>query len=422
MTCPVTRTVLRPDLSDAERLAVISHVATCSECARATQILVQARNVLAEHAPALDDAARYRLSQSISGGTSGRYVQRWLLLAVAGAGLASIVVLAYPSGRSQTGGIMPTAQTNAPNVTTQASRSLSSGDNRTIGRAHLTALSDSVLSSRQVDQAGDVYLEVGRVEFDVEPLLRSESFAVHTAQVDVVVVGTSFRVFVEPSQTTVEVLRGKVKVNSGFGDELVRFLVAGESATFHNPDRRLDAEAVHNAVLQRPPKQSSTSEKASRVQQPEPPMPESARMALVSAWSLLETHPEKAIAVARELSTQEVVPSIRVEALAILADGLRRTGQHAEAAAAYADVAAHPSGDPFAEEALLQRALILNERLHDPASALVALDEANRRFPKGPLAPERGALARRIHAQSTDRRRVNEGIPMPWQQMGEEDP
>jgi TolA-binding protein len=103
----------------------------------------------------------------------------------------------------------------------------------------------------------------------------------------------------------------------------------------------------------------------------------------------------------RVLGAAEKTTILEAEALAVLADAERRQQRHPEAAALYLRVADHPAGGPFAEEALLQRALILAQ-LENTIEAIALLELAEKRFASGPTAPERAALLAQMLLQSGD--------------------
>lgn len=81
----------------------------------------------------------------------------------------------------------------------------------------------------------------------------------------------------------------------------------------------------------------------------------------------------------------------RVRSLARSADEARRAGRLEEAAALYQQLADHPQGSAYAEEALLRRARALH-RLSRPREALQTLRGARRRFESGPLSTDRKLL------------------------------
>jgi tetratricopeptide (TPR) repeat protein len=121
----------------------------------------------------------------------------------------------------------------------------------------------------------------------------------------------------------------------------------------------------------------------------------SAPSRLESARAWLPTAPQRALELAQDLLDHQPEPPVEAGALAVLADAQRRTRQLARAADTYLRVADHRSGRAYAEEALYQRALLLNE-LGDRRAALEALDRAKRAFPTGALLPERLALTLRL--------------------------
>ena len=91
------------------------------------------------------------------------------------------------------------------------------------------------------------------------------------------------------------------------------------------------------------------------------------------------------------------------------ADSHRKKRELKAATALYAQIAEHPEGGPFAEEALFRKAE-LSARLGHLQDGLRALAEAERRFGRGELAPERSALAARIHLGRGDPRAAARSI------------
>jgi hypothetical protein len=105
--------------------------------------------------------------------------------------------------------------------------------------------------------------------------------------------------------------------------------------------------------------------------------------------------------VAGEARTAPPAVIERLETLLRRADAARRDGKPEVAAALYAEIADHQDGAPFAEEALFRKAELF-ARLGRVQDSLQALGEAERRFGRGELAPERSALAARIHLDQDD--------------------
>jgi hypothetical protein len=91
----------------------------------------------------------------------------------------------------------------------------------------------------------------------------------------------------------------------------------------------------------------------------------------------------------------------QLETLLRRADAERRDGNNKLAAALYQEVADHPDGEPFAEEALFRKAE-LHAKADQMQAALQSLAQAERRFGRSELAPERSALAARIHLEEGD--------------------
>jgi hypothetical protein len=97
----------------------------------------------------------------------------------------------------------------------------------TVGDASVRVSGSTWLAIRTAaDGSIDLDLEQGRVDCDVTPRRSRPRFAVHAADVDVLVVGTAFSVERDGDEVKVQVTRGKVAVARG-GKTM--FLSAGDS-------------------------------------------------------------------------------------------------------------------------------------------------------------------------------------------------
>src|SRR5262249_9137367 len=123
-----------------------------------------------------------------------------------------------------------------------------------------------------------------------------------------------------------------------------------------------------------------------------PIQPKPDTTALEAARTALRRDPPRAAELAEGILKDGASGPVEAGALAILADAERRRGRLREAASTYAKVRDHAEGAPYAEEAMLQRALLL-VRVHEDAEALLELDRLERAHPDGPTAPERASLA-----------------------------
>jgi hypothetical protein len=117
----------------------------------------------------------------------------------------------------------------------------------------------------------------------------------------------------------------------------------------------------------------------------------------------------RAAALAQQVLDQNPPQAQQAEALAVLADAERRRGNASLAASLYDRLARHPSGGPFAEEALLQRAILLAD-LGDDQGALGALRRADEKYPAGATTPERTALEAKLLLLGGDALRAAEVI------------
>ncbi len=287
-----------------------------------------------------------------------------------------------------------------------------------------------------------VQLTSGRVHAEVTPLRGGRSFTVRTEEALVTVVGTAFLVQRDPEagRTVIEVQHGVVRAESRDGTRVLE-LRAGDRAVFPQPpapenlreappdDPAGDESAgdepagvnpdalAELATRARTRRRGSRQTRRSKRTPPEqaltaletPPIPDRStlslpptlvaaedrpglqRRQLAQARRALRAAPAEAIDLARGILDHASTESIEAEALAVLADGYRRSGRLEDAANTYARVAHHPAGEALAEESLLQLALLRRRQALHPA-ALSALEEAGRRFPAGMLAPERISL------------------------------
>lgn len=117
------------------------------------------------------------------------------------------------------------------------------------------------------------------------------------------------------------------------------------------------------------------------------------KAALKEAQSLLGKDDRRASELAVEVYQQDVVGPDAGLALCIAADGYRRSGLTAKAAATYAQAAQHAN---VADEAAYRGATLLHQLGQDD-QALAELERARVSASKGALAPERVLLEARIH-------------------------
>lgn len=117
------------------------------------------------------------------------------------------------------------------------------------------------------------------------------------------------------------------------------------------------------------------------------------KAALQEAQSLLGKDDRRAAALAVEVYQQDVVGPDAGLALCIAADGYRRSGLAAKAAATYVQAAQHAN---VADEAAYRGATLLHQLGQDD-QALAELERGRVSAPRGALAPERTLLEARIH-------------------------
>jgi len=389
------------DPTAEEAVDVEAHLHQCPECRRARALLEMARAELAAFPPALSEDARGRLWQGVARPTLAGWGRRppwtvWAALALTAA--VAVVVLAVP---------WPVERKPAPALTgggtgheLAGTKRLRSSEGVNVGEGRITALRPSTLRSVAAGESARVELEDGAIEVDVRPLAPGATFTLVTAQAEIQVVGTKFRVAAASTSTLVEVERGTVKVTPLAAPAPASLLRAGEQLLVGAGDRPAASSASRRDAREPPAAPAAPAASASQGQ------------SLEAARALLPVDAARATELAQEVLAAPSAPSIEVEALAVVADGLRRSGEYAAAADYYARVARHPAGEAFAEEALMRRALLLADNLEDFVGALAALREAEERFPGGVLEPERETLAREVRAAiGAVEPKPDEGIP-----------
>lgn len=287
----------------------------------------------------------------------------------------------------------------------------------------------------------ELSLEHGYLAIAVEPLEADESFALSTPAALIEVIGTIFRVKVEPEGTLVEVEEGVVRVTPRTGAEqrvlrakertfveLKRSAPAASGGPAVPPPAPRSLEIKPNAApptaarpripvarapapspapvpaATAPPVPARSAPEALEpgapalgVHSPVPVVPVVPRLTPVErARAALPVDAKEARAIAEAVLEENPSPEVEIEALMISADASRRGGDLAAALSFYLRVARHPKGELYAEEATLRAARIHAARDQHRA-ALSVLSEARRRFAAGPLLPERLALEAGLH-------------------------
>ena len=187
---------------------------------------------------------------------------------------------------------------------------------------------------------------------------------------------------------------------------------AGEASSTPAPTGKLKARAQssrgsrpaphHEAAVAPAPGAPERALRAPTPSEPTPAIPPAEprasqrpapKAALKEAQSLLGKDDRRAAELAVEVYQQDVVGPDAGVALCIAADGYRRSGLTAKAAATYAQAAQHAN---VADEAAYRGATLLHQLGQDD-QALAELERARVSASKGALAPERVLLEARIH-------------------------
>lgn len=175
---------------------------------------------------------------------------------------------------------------------------------------------------------------------------------------------------------------------------------------------RVPAEALSVPSPASPVREVPKAPELAPAPRPTPPLAEAApspEQQLDRADRVVASDSARAESLAREVLERAPSPTVEARALAILADARRRQGAKAEASAIYRQVAEHESGGPYAEEALYQAARLYFE-MRRTREALVVSREADARFPRGPLAPERHVLEAEVHWAAGDRAKAKAAL------------
>ena len=226
-------------------------------------------------------------------------------------------------------------------------------------------------------------------------------FAVRTKHGRAEVMGTRFEVLAEPETTKVRVVSGKVRVHPAFAPALT--LGAGESVVLPLEQDPQEEAAVDPPEIHRPAHTTETVKPHTvHPKSSEPPSPDerlTEAAALEEARAAVDTDPDLAARIVTSILDEPLAPRDEVTALAILADAKRRSGAPLEAASLYQRVADHTEGAGFAEEALMQLALIHIDA-GKGSKALSIIEETHERVGTGVLGPERAAMAARVHLEA----------------------
>lgn len=397
MICPVRDELYRypwPGMTDEERVSLRRHTSECDDCRATVVRLGNVTELLAGGGGDLAPARRVALWSAIETETTAPRIVAltWLRPALGFALVAAVIGLlvlrlapASDHFRVSKGTITAAGSAVESNVPTGALRATTD--------AALVLGSDvridvAVGSELEIPLTDFVRLDTGRLAVAVE---HAEAFIVQTTVARVQLIGNA-QVDIQvdaappesdaPPHVRVDVARGHATITTA-GGQRVEIIGPGAWTNRDAPPR--PNEARSSPRTDRPARDRDAPDAEIRARH---------RADLDRARALVYDDAPAARRIAQAVLDTSADGAEEVDALAVIADAHRRRGEHRLAAEFYGRVAAHPSGRGYAEEALLRRAKMLRA-LGDGVAALASLEEAERRFAGGPLAPERVALTAR---------------------------
>lgn len=422
--------------------ASASHVEVCLDCARLerARALLRSRpdEALAADLRRIWAGVERQRTRGAIGGRSG-----WWSRGLAGAGGALIIAVTSWVVVDGLRPAVPGAPTDEPGA-----RSTTLGST---GGARLEVVAPTALSlgaaGRLEAEAGTVVtldlaasvvrLEAGAGRFVVTT---PRALAIHTRHGRVQVREADARIAVVAGRTTVEVRAGRVEVEiRGAPARVVNAgeVVAIEPANSGGDGQALAPPAARGEVVREAVRAPPAARAAPRVEAPAAAgaaavvgaaavtgaAAAAGEAAVTGAAPPAEVVPAASAAPRGEAPAADELPisapsssadrapgpaadaapprDREVEALMLAADTARKRGDLAAALDLCLRAADHPRGTAYAEEALL-RAARLQLSLDAPARADAALARARQRFPRGPLRPEREALAARLARERGD--------------------
>jgi len=365
MTCPEQDALYRypwPGQSEAERQDLRAHCTGCAPCSAVISRLESARRVLVAEAPEFAPFRQQATWRAIEAQTSQEGLQsnrHWLWAAVA----VSAALLFFVAGRASTPAHFVLARGEV--------QGLSLGE-LPLGRA-LVVHKDARIEAPDLEIEA---LKGGRLSLEPKGILRLSAGRLMVARHGS---NSELRTQVRTPHAVLSTLAAQFTVE--VGDQTKVQVQEGEL--------RIEAGSAAPVNLVAPQTWSSRL-------RPEPsPATSETRQALTRARALVRHDAAGARRVAKAVLDGAVEARDEVDALAVIADAHRRSGEPREAAAYYARVAEHPAGAAYAEEALLRRARMLLQ-VRDYDGALHALATAKRRYSAGDLAPERCAAEAQV--------------------------
>lgn len=431
MTCRFLDQVLLLDSArfsaDAAR-ALEVHADGCAECGPALAQLRNARGVLAAAAerPAAADAravvwagVEAQLARREVGSIGLLGPRSMAALAAFATAAVAWFVFQRPADRAPPEEeATPLAVVNTPPEEAIEREERSTGTPIPRGRVH----ANTGARWRSADDGAmtRIALDEGAIDVELDDFAPAE---IVTSHARIRVVGGRASVVRAPKQIEVHAKRGSLEVwIRGRAlpitvSEGQSFVVppAEESAAIERrrPSRENLREASPVQETPLPQKTNDAPEKTadhdrSTAEDTTPAITETKRE-LKTARAVIETDAPRAAEIAERVLSRSPPAELEAEALAVLADAERRRGYLDAAAASYAKLRDHPRGQGYAEEAMLQRALLF-EKLQLPNAALSELARLQSSHPRGVSAPERAALAAKIYLAKNDPRRAAQVI------------
>ncbi len=402
----------------------LEHAASCLDCASLEQSRQALRRAAAE--PSADDLRRVWAGvadRSSRSARPGSLALGGLGAAAVAAGLVLIATVggrAAPPGELVSGRAAAGARALTQGAPVEAAERLVVVEPASIVVAS-ARIEAEALAEITLDVSGSrVRLDAGTARFVAHG---GDGMEVHTPHAHVSARQATVRVGVIAARTVVDVDEGEVEVRVAGQAQVVR---AGERVAIAPAVVASRAEVgvvVGEAAVGGGSAQTEVEARTSRARTPArpvaprtepaapPPAAEprtGARSAselpaaeLARARAILSRDPAAARALVETVRAQRPPPAVEAEALMIESDAARRSHDLPGALALCARVIDHPSGEPFAEEAML-RAARIHVSLDQPDRAAAVLSAARQRFARGPLVPEREALAAKLARERGD--------------------
>ncbi|MCB9651512.1 MAG: FecR domain-containing protein [Deltaproteobacteria bacterium] len=382
MTCEHADALYRhpwPGQTSRERETLREHASACAACGATVRRLESARRLLMDDVPLAsrrEDAATWAAVEArIEARSSLWRWPAWVAVPAAAAALVAALMLrpTAPEAYTVTAGALATAEATVTGGVPSDAPLSATVRTRIEGEGAVLTLEPGAQARLR---SRDLWaLEYGDLAVEVQPT-PAAPLTVLTEAARVSGVGTHFRVSVADGETRVSVSRGQVRVESKGAPALT----VGAGAEWSSRPA--------------PPPLAPSTEPAVAPSQARPDAARRAedRAAVDRARALVTQDALRARRIAGEVLERRAAGPEEVDALAVIADAHRLSGEHRAAASFYARVAAHPAGVAYAEEARLRQAQMLMA-LGEHRAALDALALDDPRLARGALAPERAALA-----------------------------